>query len=117
MRLFTREGADRTLPLVRRIVRDIQDTFGKARAAVAEAASFPSDVERQDRVQELESRLRELVEELHQIGAELKDPGLGLVDFPCLMDDRPAYLCWKPDEERVAFWHGVDEGYAGRRPL
>jgi hypothetical protein len=54
---------------------------------------------------------------LTQMGAEVKDVGQGLVDFRGLVGDRPAYLCWKEGEADVGYWHPLDEGFAGRRPL
>jgi hypothetical protein len=47
----------------------------------------------------------------------LRDIATGLLDFPALAAGRPVWLCWCLGEERVAFWHGTDEGYAGRRSL
>jgi hypothetical protein len=61
--------------------------------------------------------LREYVEELRSLNVELKDPFAGLVDFPCWMDEREVYLCWKLDEPEVSHWHEVDAGFAGRQKL
>ena len=47
----------------------------------------------------------------------LKDLDEGLVDFPAMLDGHEIYLCWKLGEERIGYWHGVDEGFAGRKPL
>jgi hypothetical protein len=47
----------------------------------------------------------------------LRDIGSGLLDFPALAAGRPVWLCWRLGEDRVAFWHGTDEGFAGRKPL
>ena len=41
----------------------------------------------------------------------------GLVDFPSIRDGEEIYLCWKLDEQRVAWWHEPDAGFAGRQPL
>ena len=61
--------------------------------------------------------LRAELERLAQEDILLRDPETGLVDFPGRVHGRPAFLCWRPDEDRVAYWHGPDSGYAGRRPL
>jgi hypothetical protein len=42
---------------------------------------------------------------------------MGLVDFPSLLRGEEIYLCWKLGEERIAYWHGIEEGFAGRKPL
>ena len=47
----------------------------------------------------------------------LRDIATGLLDFPALTAGRPVWLCWRLGEDRVAFWHGTDEGFAGRKPL
>lgn len=66
-------------------------------------------------------RLRPVVEkglrEIGAMGGVTKDLGMGLVDFPHLRDGREVNLCWRHGERRIRFWHGLDEGYAGRKPL
>jgi hypothetical protein len=57
------------------------------------------------------------VNAIHELGAVVKDPDEGLVDFPSRLDDLDVYLCWKLGEDAIEYWHGVDEGFAGRKPL
>ena len=57
------------------------------------------------------------VNRIHGVGALVKDLDEGLVDFPAQHAGEEVLLCWKLGEERVAFWHGADEGFAGRKPL
>ena len=57
------------------------------------------------------------ISRLREIGVVLKDLDTGLLDFPHERDGRIVFLCWHPPEERVAFWHELDAGYAGRQPL
>jgi hypothetical protein len=59
----------------------------------------------------------ECVEELERLGVLVKDPDRGLVDFPALRGDEEVLLCWQVGEDEVAYWHGVEEGFAGRKPL
>jgi hypothetical protein len=59
----------------------------------------------------------EAVQEIEYIGVQLKDLRTGLVDFPYDRDGRIVYLCWKPDEDEIGWWHEVDGGFAGRQPL
>lgn len=54
---------------------------------------------------------------LAQLGVEVKDAEQGLVDFRGRVGDREAYLCWRDGEATVAWWHPLDEGFSGRRPL
>jgi hypothetical protein len=55
--------------------------------------------------------------ELEALDIVVKDIERGLVDFPALRDGDEVYLCWLVDEPEVAFWHGLDAGFAGRQPL
>ena len=125
--LFTVEQANRTLPLVRRIVEDIVVQYRRWQDRVREfeLVSMRSTADRQDaRAQELEREVQALAAEidgfeaeLAQLGVEFKAYDVGLVDFPAEVGGRPAYLCWRLGEPSVQYWHEVDAGYAGRRPI
>jgi hypothetical protein len=54
---------------------------------------------------------------LDERGIVLRDIATGLLDFPALASGRPVWLCWRLGEDRVAYWHGRDEGFGGRKPL
>ena len=62
-------------------------------------------------------KLKSVVERIQENGCVLKDLDKGLVDFPTLFRGREVYLCWKMDEPAIRFWHGVDEGFAGRKEI
>jgi hypothetical protein len=55
--------------------------------------------------------------ELEALDIVVRDVDRGLVDFPALRDGEEVYLCWLIDEDEIGFWHGLDAGFAGRRPL
>jgi hypothetical protein len=57
------------------------------------------------------------VEELTALGVEVKDVDSGLVDFPAVRHGEPVLLCWRVGEEHVGYWHGLADGFAGRRPI
>ena len=57
------------------------------------------------------------VERLEELGVVVKDLDLGLLDFPAEHDGGEVLLCWHVGEDSVSFWHGLDEGYAGRKPI
>ena len=48
---------------------------------------------------------------------QVKDPDRGLLDFPTVVEGRPALLCWQVGEERIEFWHTIEDGFAGRQPI
>ena len=58
-----------------------------------------------------------LIESIRMKGAELKDIDAGLIDFPGIVEGEEVYLCWKLGEESVQYYHGINEGYRGRKPL
>jgi hypothetical protein len=62
-------------------------------------------------------RLKDLINEVQEYGCVIKDLDIGLLDFPTLFRGREVYLCWKLGEAAIAFWHGTDEGFAGRKEI
>ena len=126
-RTFTVEEANRTLPLVRKIVEDVVRQHRVWREKILEldlvASSSRAD-EPRERAEQLESEAQELAREiegyqreLEELGILLKDRRMGLVDFPSEMGGKRVLLCWRLGEREVQFWHDEDAGYAGRQPL
>ena len=126
-RTFTVEQANRMLPLVRRIVRDIVETHHKWSRSVQSyeaAATWTRADSPSSQLAELEAEVRALaveiegyLSELRELGVDFKGFDQGLVDFPCERDGRTACLCWKLDEPEVLYWHETSDGFAGRQPL
>jgi len=127
-RLFTVAEAERTLPLVRRIMEDIMSVFPVWRAAVSRyellAANSRADegesralITSREVVAREADRISTFLTELEQIGCIFKGFDAGVVDFYSLYEDRLVFLCWKPGEEHIAYWHEVGAGYGGRQPL
>ena len=61
--------------------------------------------------------LHSLLDGLASKGVQVKDPRRGLIDFPALRAGRPVWLCWQVGEPSVRYWHELDAGFAGRRPI
>jgi hypothetical protein len=68
-------------------------------------------------VEELARELARLVDEIGEHGAQVKDLDVGLIDFPALLRDETVLLCWKLGEDEIRYWHGAEDGFAGRQPL
>jgi hypothetical protein len=64
-----------------------------------------------------EQRLKDALAEIDSIGVQVKDLDIGLLDFPCQVDGQTILLCWKLGEKAITHWHGVQEGFAGRKPI
>lgn len=62
-------------------------------------------------------RLKDAMAEIEATGVQVKDLDIGLLDFPCEVDGRTVLLCWKLGEKGITHWHGVSEGFAGRKPI
>jgi hypothetical protein len=61
--------------------------------------------------------LKNCMERIENLGVLVKDLDVGLVDFPTLFQGEEVYLCWRMDENDIDYWHGVSEGFAGRKPI
>jgi hypothetical protein len=61
--------------------------------------------------------LKTATERIEEMGVLVKDLDVGLVDFPTLFRGEEVYLCWRMDEDDIDHWHGVNEGFRGRRPI
>ena len=122
---FTVQEANRTLPLVRRVVSDIVSTHRRLVDLAEEyrAQATDMDVSAVRRV-EIERQLSDLSESVNAFIRELTDIGVlfkgfenGLVDFYARLEGRPILLCWKLGEDSVEWFHELDAGYLGRRRL
>jgi hypothetical protein len=71
----------------------------------------------QERLDEEVAGIARCVARIHEVGALVKDLDAGLVDFPAMRDGEEILLCWRLGEAEVGFWHGLDEGFSGRKPL
>jgi hypothetical protein len=130
MRHFTPEEANAALEQVRPLVEQLvglraehvaalerqEELEGKIRGngggiPPAELASATAGVDT------LARRMAQLVDEISSHGAEVKDLDTGLVDFPALRGDETVLLCWRLGEDEIGWWHRVEDGFAGRRPL
>ena len=127
-KLFTLEEAERTLPLVRRVVEDLLVEYPAWRAAVAryevlsggaraESGETPELLAARDDVSGHADRINTYLQELESIGCLFKGFDGGLVDFYSLRDDHPIFLCWRLGEERITHWHEIEAGAAGRQPV
>lgn len=110
-RLFSYDSANRTLPLVRRIVEDILEQYDELEPLLAAGNRGGPEVRKRARA------IDDLVAELHALGCHFKGFREGLVDWYSLYAGRTVFLCWRYGEPEIAWWHQVDAGFAGRQPI
>jgi hypothetical protein len=121
---FTVDEANALLPLLRPHVKRLIAAWHRLSALQAEVMAV---LDRHPRADlggpPLSTAAAEIIRAQNAIvaiqacGAELKDPATGLLDFLALRDGVEVYLCWRYGEPRVAFWHPIETGVAGRQPL
>jgi hypothetical protein len=130
-RRFTLEEAQQLLDselraLAERMVEErakSRDLESRWRKLVIAIGSNGGNMERpevrdlQAAVQASHAELEEIVGKFTAEGVQVKDMDRGLIDFPAWVGDQDALLCWHVGEERIAFWHSPEDGFAGRKPL
>jgi len=89
----------------------------EARAALGDAAPTNGGGAPGRVVSEAFLEMRTALVELQEMEVVLRDLDRGLIDFPSIRDGQEVFLCWEEGEGEVAFWHELDAGYGGRRPL
>lgn len=119
IKYFTPEEANRTLPLVRSIVTDILRIGSQLRERITLIMKSGEDPRNDEHCNAFSDTLKELHAELEELGCEYKDWNfqIGLVDFPAIIEGREVLLCWRSDEETITHYHGIMDGYAGRKTL
>jgi hypothetical protein len=130
-RYFTRDEAHRVLPRAGRAVREAIELKSEYQRIDSELREYTGRImmlggaiPNHDQVLGLRTnrdeqarRLKAVIDDLNELGCLLKDLDMGLLDFPTLYHGDEVYLCWKLGEDEISFWHGVNEGYAGRKAI
>ncbi|MFK7737345.1 MAG: DUF2203 family protein [Pirellulaceae bacterium] len=129
-RSFRIDEAIAMLPLVRSIVSDIQEVFGRVsyrkldlhrlrrRGSRQVAAAYDDEIaESQADLQAEFERVWKFRDELEALGAVLRDPEEGRVEFPCEVNGNRGFLCWQPDDETILHWREADSSASTRHLL
>ena len=126
-KLFTVDEANRTLPLVKRIVEDLvrDHHLWEEKVRQFELATVGSSPEHPDVIaellqieaQRLASDIEHYIAELNDLGVICKGMDTGLVDFRGEVDGREVFFCWRLGEPNVQYWHEIDAGFIGRQRL
>lgn len=128
---FKRHEAEELLPLIGRCLERARKLKQRAEALHLDVSQMVTRItilggsippcaelaEKQAERAQLLAKLEDAITEVQLTGCLVKDLDEGQVDFPSLLEGEEVYLCWKLGEARIAYWHGIHEGYAGRKPL
>jgi len=111
---FSQVEAQKTLPLVKQIVKDILDTSKEMRLLAEE---IEGDFRENPEVKKMVDNINHFMKELEEIGCYYKDWNftIGLVDFPAVINGEEVFLCWRSDEDDIKYYHEIEEGYTGRK--
>ncbi|HEY1754216.1 MAG TPA: DUF2203 domain-containing protein [Bryobacteraceae bacterium] len=130
-RYFTLPQAESLLPEVERSLRDALFYKSEAQKAHQELEETSDRIRMsggmrinqgqlqavRDRCDSSVASLKDALERIEQAGALIKDLDIGLIDFLSRFQDQDVCLCWKLGESGIGFWHGLDEGFQGRKPI
>jgi len=131
MKLFTLDEAQALVPVLESLLKraieakqaaeQISDELQRLTQRIFVAGGMHIDIGKVGRQRaELDAhiqRAKDAVEEIHAIGVQVKDLDIGLLDFPCKVDDQVVLLCWKMGEVKITHWHTLEAGFQGRQPL
>ncbi|MFL6353828.1 MAG: DUF2203 domain-containing protein [Bryobacteraceae bacterium] len=130
-RLFTLLEAESLLPQLEGLLRTVIQLKQDHEAADAELNKINQRIAfsggmtlPRESVQQIRTRrdacargLKTALEKIQEIGCQLKDIEIGLVDFPTIYRGEEVYLCWKLGESSIGFWHHIEDGFRGRKPI
>ncbi len=131
-RVFSIQEVEALIPQLTELVARQMARHGEIERGVQELSRLegraPTELEEHENdappVRELKRELKHRIaswqsgwNEVEALGAVIKDPNVGLVDFYGRVDGKLVYLCWRPGEAALGWYHDLDAGFAGRRPL
>lgn len=130
-RYFTVVQAERVLPKVQRALEralelaelhqeaetGLQDALRRISMLGGAIVDQRAIVALKERREQTAARVNEVIAEIHEHGCQVKDLRMGLLDFPTLYRDEEVLLCWRFGEDGIQFWHGLEEGFRGRKPI
>jgi hypothetical protein len=126
-RVFNVDEADALIPRLELLVEKLQSYARQLRDGVSEIAaerdiaiaslSMPEVLRLRPGLHGLVEEINRVVHDIEELGGVLKDLELGLVDFPTDIAGERVFLCWQYGEKAVGYWHRVDDGFSGRKPL
>jgi hypothetical protein len=103
--------------LVEQTEKDFQDLNHRILLSGGLFVDVPAMARRKAERDKAVNDIKDALAEIESIGVQVKDLDIGLLDFPCVVDDQIILLCWKLGEDKIRYWHGLEEGFRGRKPI
>lgn len=124
MKFFTHKEAEALIPELEKIYKTISEIVARAEVKADQVRRLEESgsdeaalaIER-SQLQFLAVSANDCLQKVVDMGAEPKGLSPALVDFPCRLGGRDVYLCWKLGENKITHYHGMDDGFSGRKPL
>jgi hypothetical protein len=131
MRTFSLDEANMLLPVLESLLRtaieanqqlqesqrELQETRQHVFLSGGGLVKVSSMLALQKRGEKAAQRRQDALAEIDSMGVQIKDLEIGLLDFPCQVDDQIVLLCWKLGESSIGYWHTLEDGFKGRRPI
>jgi hypothetical protein len=131
VKTFTLDEAQTLLPVIESLLNrateakqgaeELQEEAGVLARRILGSGGLHVDIgaaqKRRTTLQALVQRATDALDEINDTGVQIKDLQTGLLDFPCLLEGETVLLCWKRGEPRIAYWHRIEDGFAGRQPI
>jgi hypothetical protein len=103
--------------LIEAVEKELQDLRHRILLSGGLSVDIPAVAHRRAERDRALQEIKDALAEIEAIGVQVKDLDIGLLDFPCVVEDEIVLLCWKYGEEKIGFWHGLEEGFRGRKPI
>ncbi|HEY2496491.1 MAG TPA: DUF2203 domain-containing protein [Candidatus Angelobacter sp.] len=103
--------------VIEEVEKELQDLRHRILLSGGLLVDIPAVARRRAERDKAFQNIKDTLAEIDSIGVLVKDLDIGLLDFPCAVGEEIVLLCWKYGEEKIEFWHGTEEGFAGRKPI
>ncbi|WP_245565824.1 DUF2203 domain-containing protein [Thermocrinis ruber] len=120
MKVFDLDTARETLVVIKPIVEEINTKRMELTEAYERLQEEQDPLERmylESHIKDLEALIDSLFRKIEALGGVIKGIDPILVDFLSFHKNRYIWLCWKEDEDTIMYWHELNEGFAGRKPI
>ncbi|GBC88120.1 hypothetical protein HRbin13_00238 [bacterium HR13] len=120
MKVFDLDGAKELLTLIKPLVEAINTKKEELYSLFTNMEEEEDKLEKlymESQARELDAQIRQYFQKIEALGGVIKGTDPILIDFLSFYQNRYIWLCWKEDEETILYWHELDEGFAGRKPV